>query len=86
MERVHLATEILAAGDLVGLLQSDPEDWFTGSADSDLSDKEIDKFLSERTEARKSGDYKLADKIRDDLAARGISMEDGPDGTKWRRT
>jgi cysteinyl-tRNA synthetase len=85
-DRLRLAAEILAAGDFVGLLQNDPEDWFTSSMDSELSDDEIENVLAERNKARKSGDYELADKIRDDLAAKGVSIEDGPDGTKWRRS
>ncbi len=85
-ERSRIATSLLAAGDLVGLLQDDPEDWFTSSIDSKLSDSEIESLLKEREEARSVGDYERADVIRDDLADKGVSIEDGPDGTRWRRT
>jgi cysteinyl-tRNA synthetase len=84
-EQSHLAAEILAAGDLVALLQNDPEDWFTGSQDSELTDSEIETLLASRNEFRAEKDFRAADAIRDKLAAKGVSIEDGPDGTRWRR-
>ena len=85
-ERQKLAAELKAAGDLVGLVQADPEEWFSGTADGDLDAEEIDALLAQRDEARANGDYAAADKIRDDLAARGITIEDGSSGTRWRRS
>ncbi len=85
-ERFRLATEILSAGDLVGLLQNDPEDWFTRSIDGDLSDGEIKSLVAERNKARADNDFRKADAIRDKLATNGVTIEDGPDGTRWRRT
>ena len=84
--RQKLATELRAAGDLVGLIQSDPDEWFSGSDDGDLDAEEIEALLAQRDEARASGDYAAADKIRDDLAGRGITIEDGSSGTRWRRS
>jgi cysteinyl-tRNA synthetase len=85
-ERLRLATEILAAGDLVGLLQSDPEEWFVGSDDSALSASEIESLIAKRNEARAARDFAAADAIRDQLAANNVSIEDGPGGTRWRRS
>jgi cysteinyl-tRNA synthetase len=85
-ERLRLATEILAAGDLVGLLQSDPEKWFVGSDDSALSASEIESLIAKRNEARAEKDFAAADAIRDQLAANNVSIEDGPGGTRWRRS
>lgn len=48
-------------------------------------DEEIEKLISQRTEAKKSRDYALADKIRDDLLSRGIILEDTPQGVRWKR-
>ena len=42
-------------------------------------------LVARRAEAKKNKDYKLADEIRNDLAARGIVIEDTPNGAKWRR-
>ncbi|NLA91396.1 MAG: cysteine--tRNA ligase [Synergistaceae bacterium] len=54
-------------------------------AGSDAEADEIEKLIAERDEARKNRDFARSDEIRDDLAARGIILEDTPDGTKWKR-
>ena len=84
-ERLQLATDIFAAGDLVGVLQKNPEDWFTSSTDSELSDDEIESLIADRNKARADKDFARADSIRDELAAKGVSIEDGAEGTRWRR-
>lgn len=48
-------------------------------------DTEIEALIQQRTEARKNKDYALADKIRDELLALGIILEDTPQGVKWKR-
>jgi len=48
-------------------------------------DTEIEDLIHKRTEARKNKDFALSDKIRDDLIARGIILEDTPQGVKWKR-
>ena len=85
-KRSRLATEILAAGDLVGLLQSDPEKWFVDADDSAISASEIESLIAKRNEARAERDFAAADAIRDQLAANSVSIEDGPGGTRWRRS
>ena len=47
---------------------------------------EIEKRLTARARARDQGDYAAADRIRDELKDRGVILEDGPEGTTWRRT
>jgi cysteinyl-tRNA synthetase len=85
-ERQKLAAELKAAGDIVGLIQEDPDEWFAGADEGDLDAEEIEGLLTQREAARAVGDYAAADKIRDDLAARGITIEDGSSGTRWRRS
>jgi cysteinyl-tRNA synthetase len=85
-ERLRLATDILSSGDLVGVLQNDPEEWFTSSTDSELSDDEIESLIADRNKARADKDFARGDAIRDELAAKGVSIEDGADGTRWRRS
>ena len=85
-ERSIQAAGLFAAADLVGLLQKDPEDWFTTSANSELTDGEIESLIAERNKARADKDFANADAVRDKLATKGVSIEDGPDGTRWRRS
>lgn len=85
-ERRVLATRLLAAGDLIGVLQEEVELWFAGTAaDVELSADDIDALLVKRTQARSTKDFAAADVIRDQLATAGISIEDGAGGTRWRR-
>ena len=88
---IALATEIPFArgdmikfGNLLGLLQKDPEDWFKGGASSD-DQAEFDAIALRRQEARAAKDWTAADAARDEAKAKGIVLEDGPDGTTWRK-
>lgn len=48
-------------------------------------DEEIERLIEERQRARKEKNFALADKIRDELKARGIILEDTPQGVRWKR-
>ncbi|WML36289.1 cysteine--tRNA ligase [Clostridium sp. OS1-26] len=48
-------------------------------------EEEIEKLIEERQQARKNKDWALSDKIRDDLKARGIVLEDTPQGVRWKK-
>ena len=48
-------------------------------------DAQIEALIQERTEARRSKNFARSDQIRDQLAAQGIVLEDGAQGTRWRR-
>ena len=85
-ERERLAAEMYATGELLGLLGSDPESWFAGHVEGELSAADIEVLLQKRQDARASRDFAAADAIRDQLAAAGIAIEDGPQGTTWRRS
>lgn len=85
-QRETLAGELLAGATLLGLLQDDPDAWFKGeAAEGGLSAEDIEAMIAARIEARKAKDFAEADRLRDDLLARGITLEDGPGGTTWRR-
>ena len=70
-----------ASAGLLGLLESSSEEWFQGAGDSAA----IEARVAERVEAKKTRDFATADRIRDELKAEGILLEDGPGGTTWRR-
>jgi cysteinyl-tRNA synthetase len=83
---------LLAAGDLLGLLQQDPEQWFRWHAPSAggtvatlFTDTKIEAMIQERLAARKAKNWAESDRIRDELKAAGVILEDGPKGTTWRR-
>ncbi len=52
---------------------------------TDILDKEIEALIEQRQQARKDKDFALADKIRDELKAKNIILEDTRDGVKYRR-
>jgi cysteinyl-tRNA synthetase len=58
-------------------------DWFQGGDDVDAA--AIEEMIAQRTEARKNKDFAESDRIRDALAAQGIILEDGPEGTSWKK-
>ena len=79
--------ELLAMGRIMGLLDNDPEQWFTESAsNTGLTSDEIEQRIAARIEARLRKDFAAADAVRDELQAAGIELEDGAGGTTWRRT
>ena len=50
-----------------------------------LSDDDIERLVDARLEAKQARDWAEADRIRDELSGQGVILEDGPDGTRWRR-
>ncbi len=74
---------------LLGLLEREPEQFMQAgsmvNADTGYDPARIEALLQERLEARKTKNFKRSDAIRDELKAAGVILEDGPQGTLWRR-
>jgi len=83
-----LAERLKALGGVLGLLQADPEAFLQGGAETEadgLDAAAIDSLIQQRLDARKNRDWAEADRIREELKAQGIVLEDGAGGTTWRR-
>jgi cysteinyl-tRNA synthetase len=82
-----LASLLRYLGGIIGLLQADAEDFLKsgGGQGAGLSDVAIDELIEQRLQARADKNWADADRIRDELSAAGIVIEDGANGTRWRR-
>jgi cysteinyl-tRNA synthetase len=85
----RLAATLRGLGELLGLLQSDPDIYLQSLPPSqeaaELSRQAIEHLIDLRNAARRDKDWARADRIRADLKARGILLEDGAAGSTWRR-
>ena len=82
-ERARLKGQLLAASKLLGFLGQSPESWFAGDT-SDLGAEQIENLIAARDAARKAKDFAEADRLRDEITALGVTIEDSPQGTRWR--
>jgi cysteinyl-tRNA synthetase len=80
----HAAT-LRRLGAILGLLQRSPEEFLQGGEVAGLSAEQIDALIAQRTAARGARNWAESDRIRDELKAQGIVLEDGSAGTTWRR-
>jgi cysteinyl-tRNA synthetase len=80
--REDILQSAAASARALGLLTMSKDEWFQGSGDMSA----IEARIVERAEAKARRDFGTADRIRDELQAEGIVLEDGPGGTTWRRS
>ncbi|MGH8545429.1 MAG: CysS/YqeB C-terminal domain-containing protein, partial [Gammaproteobacteria bacterium] len=83
-ERRALKAQLLAAGGLLGLLEQDPAAWLRTTGKAEIDAAEVERLIELRAAARKAKDFEEADRIRDQLAAEGVILEDQPGKTRWR--
>jgi len=67
------------------LLAHDPEAWFTATQSEQVSAETVEQLIAERIAAKAEKNYARADEIREQLSSQGVVLEDGADGTSWRR-
>lgn len=84
-QQAILRGQILAGGNLLGILSQPPASWLGYStATSEIESLELERMIEERATARKNRNFQLADEIRNSLKLRGIELEDTPEGTIWK--
>jgi cysteinyl-tRNA synthetase len=78
--------DLLACTKVLGLFEVEPSKFFQEitKTPSEIDTDEIERMIQERRKARNEKDWTKADAIREELSKRGIILEDGPRGTKWR--
>jgi len=83
----ELALSLKYFGSVLGLLQFDAEEYFKlGAEEGGLADEQIEFLIQSRVEARASKNWAESDRIRDELLEQGIALDDGREGTTWRRS
>ena len=82
---MRLAAQLKALGGVLGLLQRPATEFLQAAPESGLSNDIIDAQIAARVAAKKAKNFAEADRIRDELKAAGIVLEDGAGGTTWRR-
>lgn len=82
-EKEQLASTLKTSGAWLGLLQQDPEHWFKGN--TGIDEAEILSLIEARNRARNQKNFAEADQVRQELLKAGILLEDGPEGTSWKK-
>lgn len=80
-----LGATLRRLGGILGLLQNDPHTFLRGAADGGLTDTQIEALIARRAQARKNKNWAESDRLRDELKAQGVILEDTADQTTWRR-
>ena len=81
-----LASQMRSLGNILGLLELDPQAYLRGEAgEGDLADANVDALVVQRQQAKLDRNFALSDQIRDQLKVAGIVLEDSKEGTVWKR-
>ena len=80
-----LGAELAALGRALGLLEVPAEEWFRLAPAGSIGDAEVERRIAARAAARARKDWAESDRIREELAALGVILEDKGGATTWRR-
>jgi len=85
----ELRAALLRLGDVLGLFSSEPAEWLQQLnlallKNTGLTEADVRQAIEERQAARRDKDFARSDQIRDELAAKGVQLLDGPQGTTWK--
>lgn len=85
-DRKRAKAELLGAGQLLGILEQEPAAWLSrgGDTSDDNETAQINALVHARLEARGARNWAEADRLRAELAARGVEVTDSKDGPSWR--
>lgn len=85
-QAAQLAGQLRYLAGVLGLLQGDPEAFLKGNVtEGGLSDEQVDALVQQRIDAKQAKEWGEADRIRDELLAQGVIVEDIAGGSTWRR-
>jgi cysteinyl-tRNA synthetase len=79
-----LAARLKELADVLGVLQLEPEAFLQAGAAGKVDAAEVEALIAARLQARAEKNWGASDRIRDQLTAMGVVLEDGKGGTTWR--
>ena len=80
----QLGRLLVKLGGVLGILQAEPETWLRGAGAEHIDAARVESLIAAREQAREEKNWKEADRIRDQLSAMNVVVEDGAGGSRWR--
>ncbi|GGM22516.1 cysteine--tRNA ligase [Pseudomonas asuensis] len=79
-----LASWLKQLAEVLGVLQLEPDDYLRAGAEGKIDEASVERLIQARLDARAAKNWAESDRIRDELTAMGVVLEDGKGGTTWR--